>query len=392
MLGTHSLVVAQKTIQFAGQTWNVRSGTGNPGANNWSDAPESVWVDDQGRLHLKIRKENGIWYCSEVISQQSFGYGEYIFYLGSNVEEYDPNVVAAMFTYENDNREIDIEFTGSGFGNSSYTDTPGWYTVQPKPYTSANQKRFKLNLTDNFSTHKFNWSKSSIQFQSYHGNYPYLPSAGFLIQEWTYAGSKNPPAGKERLHLNLYLIGGKPPTDGKDVEFIINAVYIPISSVQVNLFPDVAVDGGAKWRLDGGEWQNSGAILSKVANCPHQLSFSKVPGWFSPADTVIKPSGASLLQITDSYQINTAINSVDESGIRIFPNPTIGELKIESPEYLIDEVKITDIMGRLLYVENINANYYQKTTSDWQSGFYFIHAKLLNGNTIQKKILKISQE
>lgn len=33
-------------------------------------------------------------------------YGMYKFLVYSNVEEFDPNVVAGLFTYENDEREI----------------------------------------------------------------------------------------------------------------------------------------------------------------------------------------------------------------------------------------------------------------------------------------------
>jgi hypothetical protein len=34
-----------RTITFAGRSWEVKSGTGGPGPNNWSDSASSVWVD-----------------------------------------------------------------------------------------------------------------------------------------------------------------------------------------------------------------------------------------------------------------------------------------------------------------------------------------------------------
>ena len=42
------------TISWAGHTWDVRSGTGDPGGNNWSSSSNNVWVDAQNNLHLKI--------------------------------------------------------------------------------------------------------------------------------------------------------------------------------------------------------------------------------------------------------------------------------------------------------------------------------------------------
>lgn len=80
--------IDDKTVIFAGLTWNVKSGIGGPGPNNWSGSSNSVWVDSEGQLHLKIRKIGSIWYCSELSSLQSLSYGEYRFYIASNLENY----------------------------------------------------------------------------------------------------------------------------------------------------------------------------------------------------------------------------------------------------------------------------------------------------------------
>lgn len=378
-------VMGQTTIEFAGQTWDVRSGTGNPGNNNWSDAGESVWVDSSGNLHLKIRKVGDLWYCSEIVSKQSFGYGEYIFYVASNVEKYDPNVVAAMFTYENDKREIDIEFTGSGFGNPLYMETKGWYTVQPKPYTTVNQKRFKLNLTEDYSSHKFIWSSANIFFQSYHGHYPQLPTDEYLIEQWIYTGNKNPPAGNERLHLNLYLLGGQPPTDQKEVEFVINAVYVPLGSLNVVLSPVAAVDAGAMWRIDDGEWQSSGSTLSKLSNCEHTISFKSAPGWRAPADTTVLVISNQIVNIQTQYQINTNNISIEEPEIKIYPNPVSENLYIEMPQsFGKATVKIFDQTSRLVYTRpNLNSSDFIDVSSFFE-GVYFLHISAEKKSIVKK--------
>ena len=71
-----------KTIFFSGYNWTVKNSPGKvgPGPNYFSDSANNVWVDTQGRLHLKITKRNGRWYCAEVISEVSFGYGEHLFF------------------------------------------------------------------------------------------------------------------------------------------------------------------------------------------------------------------------------------------------------------------------------------------------------------------------
>jgi len=214
---------AQKTIQFSGLTWNVRSGGGGPGPNLWSDSQSNVWVDSEGLLHLKIRKVGNTWYCSEVYLQKSFGYGEYRFYVASDVEKYDPLVVVGLFTYETDTREIDIEF--SRWGDTA--NPAGWYTIQP--VVPGNQHSFSLDLQGDSSTHKFNWSAGSIFFESYFGYHSTLPSAEKLISSWTYTGNYIPPTGNERLHINFWLMGGKPPSNGEEAELVIKAVAVPMA-------------------------------------------------------------------------------------------------------------------------------------------------------------------
>lgn len=202
----------QKTVEFAGKTWNVKSGYGNPGSNNWSNSENNVWVDDDGKLHLKIRKIGDTWHCSELISQQSFGYGEYKFYLNSNVEDLDKNIVVGLFTYLDDLNEIDIEFSRWGSKNNKQV---GKYVVQPD-----NSTNFTLNLNGSYSTHRFRWLPDKVSFQSWHGH-DKNPTDNTLINEWEYTGDDIPESSTEKVHINFWLLGDSPPSDGEEAEIII---------------------------------------------------------------------------------------------------------------------------------------------------------------------------
>jgi len=231
-----TMINAQTTIQFAGIAWKVKNALqAGPGPNNWSDSPSSVWVDTEGSLHMKIRKSGNTWYCSEIIAQQSFGYGEYRFYLASDVESYDPEVVTGLFTYETDTREIDIEF--SRWGNPANID--GYYTIQP--VVAGNQKTFTPGLGGKNSTHKFTWNSSNIFFQSYFGHYASLPAVDSLIQQWNYNGSYNPPAGNERLHINFWLFQGHVPVNQQEAELVIKSVFVPSVTANVPLSVSTAM-------------------------------------------------------------------------------------------------------------------------------------------------------
>src|SRR6478736_1205781 len=93
-----------KTITFAGRSWKVKiaSTQVGPGPNYFSDSTNNVWVDSTGRLHLRVAKTKGRWYCAEVVLNATLGYGTYRFYLDNAVDALDPNVVLGIFTWSDD--------------------------------------------------------------------------------------------------------------------------------------------------------------------------------------------------------------------------------------------------------------------------------------------------
>jgi len=146
-------------IEFAGYQWVVKSGyQRGPGPNYWSDSEQSVWVDENGWLHLKIRKENGIWTCAEVYTKEPTCYGLHHFYTIGRLDNMDPNVVFAPFLYKDDLTEIDIEFSRWGEANSP---SNAQYVVQPFD-KSGNLERFWLALNDDITTHYPTPNKRSI--------------------------------------------------------------------------------------------------------------------------------------------------------------------------------------------------------------------------------------
>ncbi len=66
-----------KTLQFAGRTWAVRSGVGNPQSNHWSATDQNVRVDDSGHLHLRQTKSHDTWCAVEIQTQEALGLGVY---------------------------------------------------------------------------------------------------------------------------------------------------------------------------------------------------------------------------------------------------------------------------------------------------------------------------
>lgn len=140
---------AEKTILFSGYEWKVKNSAGmGPGPNAWDE--NNVWVDEQGRLHLKISQQNGKWHCAELISKERFGFGRYQWQLVGRPDKFDPQIVLGLFPYTvpevgpDGTNEIDIEF--ARWGKAEWPI--GNFTVCP-PSKKPNKKRTAsiLNLT-----------------------------------------------------------------------------------------------------------------------------------------------------------------------------------------------------------------------------------------------------
>ncbi|REE05872.1 glycoside hydrolase family 16 protein [Marinoscillum furvescens] len=213
-----------RIIEFSGYEWVVRNSnneTVGPGPNYFSDSEENVWVDDKGRLHLKIVQQGGIWYCSAISLRRSLGYNKYVFYVGSRVDQLDQNVVGGLFTYMNDYEEIDIEF--SRWSDPDNQDAQ--FAVQPS-HESGNKTRFDLAITDSLTTHYFDWQPDKIDFASYRGHTLEPADSSAIISSWNYTGNSVPPDSEERLKINLWLFRGRMPSNLQEQEMIIDRVEI----------------------------------------------------------------------------------------------------------------------------------------------------------------------
>jgi hypothetical protein len=72
-------------------------------------------------------------------------------------------------------------------------------------------------------------------------------------------------------------------------------------SLQVTILPAAVVTAGAKWKLDGGTFQASGATLSSLLPGAHTISFNTVLGWQTPTNQVVTISNAIMTSATATY-------------------------------------------------------------------------------------------
>lgn len=220
----------ENTIHFSGYNWQIKTAhtPTAPHNNYFSGSKQGIEVDSKGFLHMRIFKTLGRWWCSEIISEDSFGYGTYLFHTNARLDTLDQNVIFAFFTWEFNqevfNREIDIEFSRWG-GQLKYANAQ--YVVQPF-LNKGNLYRFMLELSGGYATHLLRWTPETLEFTTYGGHYALdrLDSPDFpkenILHHWVYTGDDIPEPGDENVRFNLYLFEGKPPSDNRALEVVIH--------------------------------------------------------------------------------------------------------------------------------------------------------------------------
>jgi len=154
-----------------------------PGPNYYSNSTNNVWLDDKDKLHLKIIKRNGNWYCAGIETKdECWGYGKYTFDIETVImkiededgkisykNDLDENVVVGLYTYDNNtahksHNELDIEFAKWGNPNNDFGNFVVWYDT-----TESGNKRsyysFPIDVGGNY-TYSFEWTANNIIFYS----------------------------------------------------------------------------------------------------------------------------------------------------------------------------------------------------------------------------------
>lgn len=298
-ISTASTFTIPRTIQFSGRSWTVKSSDSQvgPGPNYFSDKGPDIWVDENDKLHMRITHRDGKWYSSEVITDEVLGHGKYTFTLEGRVDQLNENVVVGLFTWDSsapefNYREVDIEF--AKWGNAT-DPTNSQYVVQPYD-TPDNLVRFASALDSDFSTHSLDWQPDRVDFSSHQGHGSLL---GPEIFTWSNTGDDIPPEGTTsgNARINLWLFQGAPPSDGQELELIIEAfdheASTPSSlgiSVDLTAFLEGPFSTGSMTTtLNSGGHLSDSAIAHPYAGPPWNYpgTESVIGGFFAANPTVV---------------------------------------------------------------------------------------------------------
>jgi len=248
------------TINWKGHTWNVTAG-GMAGVCQGNAA--NISIDADGYLHMKITNNGGTWTGAEIFTTDKIGFGTYQWQIDGPVDKLDKNVVVGLYPYgpeagigSDGQNEIDIEY--ARWGNASYPN--GNYTVYPPTGTGSSEITFDFTLTGTYTTSRFVWSSTKIDFVALSGFEPLDGTAG-LIKAWTFAPATpttKVPQQALPLGMNLWCFQG-PPSNGQNVEIIVrDFTFVPLGSVIDAGGGDSAAAGGAGGTVGTGGAGGSG--------------------------------------------------------------------------------------------------------------------------------------
>jgi len=202
---TNCPVFVPRRINWCGWTWTVQDNYGEPGENYYSAA--NVRLDSSNRLHLAVTEREGLVYAAALRSEQSGGFGTYRWYLATNPDELDTNLVSLLRTDFDASHELDIRVT-RGLEDP---ETNLHFIVQPE-YEEGHGARFAATFTGSQITAEFTWTPRRVRFRTWYGHAAAPVDTSAVIASWTYEGEDVPGDTNEWVNMALWPYAGLTPT------------------------------------------------------------------------------------------------------------------------------------------------------------------------------------
>lgn len=111
--------------------------------------------------------------------------------------------------------------------------------------------------------------------------------------------------------------------------------------LQATILPVEAAENGARWRLDDGPWQISGAVIDSIPEGPHTIEYLNIDGWLTPEPQVAEIYRRQKTEITGHYMAPPACPVISEF---MAVNSNVSDLRPAPPVNLY-----TYVDGRPVY-------------------------------------------
>ena len=79
-------------------------------------------------------------------------------------------------------------------------------------------------------------------------------------------------------------------------------------SLKVTIYPPEAVSAGARWRVDGGDWNSGGDTQNGLLVGNHLLEFNTIPGWIKPTSQTVTINDNQTTDTSGEYSQDAVID------------------------------------------------------------------------------------
>ena len=172
-------------------------------------------------------------------------------------------------------------------------------------------------------------------------------------------------------------------SNGIKVDYNTTSGFISVAGITidgvVSTYPVTVIDGSGE-----GEYEEGATVTITANEAPEGFRFKEwmitpevtFAGGTSETDKIAKfIMPAEAVTAIAMYEEEVGINETSMASLRVYPNPTTGQLTIENGQWAMDNVEIYDIMGRSVGAYRIRPNENGTTTINVEflpPGVYFL--------------------
>ena len=79
-------------------------------------------------------------------------------------------------------------------------------------------------------------------------------------------------------------------------------------ALKVTIYPSEAISAGARWRVNGGDWNSSGYTQNGLSVGNHLLEFNTIPGWIKPTSQTVTINNNQTTDTSGEYSQHSVID------------------------------------------------------------------------------------
>lgn len=221
-------------IYWSGHVWTPTPTGCSINGDCFRSMPDTLFLDNMGRLHLRIVDVNNAWYSSELsTTDQNFGYGTYRWVVDTPPGSLDPASVLGLFTYNGihepnapKSKDPHVGHLEADFEVTRWRSPLNRYDLQEtvQPYWNpANIRRIPLPDHQSPLTFEFTWAPSGTTFVVRRGAGATAP----VLRRWSAPVPIGTPRPGTKVVLDFWNFHG-PPLSYQPQEVVVESFnYTP---------------------------------------------------------------------------------------------------------------------------------------------------------------------